>query len=256
MQTTTTTTIQQEFDDGIWTLHIPNHTEDLEAALILVKEALIKSKAEARQTGTALHKESISNFISTTCSPSNINTIKSDELRNAYIRANDIDPKEMNPQKFGRLMTEYINDHELNVFGITRVAIRTGTGYKGIKFGRVQPPTIVEITEDSDDNEELVHNQQPTPIITTVSPPKILVMKPITTISPPKVLIEDPGCKPKTLVIIPPKITVPVPTVPPRMVASIDDPIAKVMAAPNNIIFSPSIKIAQPVRVPRWGGFN
>lgn len=158
-------------DDGIWHLHIVNCTKGLQVALALIKQELIRSKYEEQGATKEFVKDDISNFIMATCRISDSNTIKSEDLRKAYLKHNNLNYGDMSPQKFGRLMTDFINDTNLNVYGIARVAVRSGTAYKGIRFGTKQ---IAELSVTTNESPPINVNMTRNIKVPTVVLPKII----------------------------------------------------------------------------------
>lgn len=117
-------------DTNMWTLSLPltfEALDDLQKIIRMARENIKKSEVQAN---TVSGVESINNFIQNKFTVSLSSIITTDELRREYIKYSGT---EITAHKFGRLMTSLINSDN-NVYGVRRVAIRTGTGYGGIKM--------------------------------------------------------------------------------------------------------------------------
>jgi hypothetical protein len=121
----------EEYDDiaDTWTMKLSNTQEGLEEAI-----SILFRKLESKRSKIKINKSDIEKFISETYVFSDGSVVRADDARRACIAFFCIEGAEMQSQKFGRLMTDYITDRNVNIMHIERVVDRIGNGYRNIKL--------------------------------------------------------------------------------------------------------------------------
>lgn len=213
----TTDNVVSTYDEisGRWNLSILNTNEGIKEALVILKDALRENRLNEKKVleQNIMGLQPISDFINYCCYPHTGRPILPEELKRVYCHFCGIDNSKVTTHKFGKMMTEFINS-DLNIQGVRRKAVRTGTAYVGIRLKSMteinailsEEEPITHGTDVDDPNmveqEEVPHhNFTPSRTVMTGNTPKQLLKETLPVRVPSPVYLRYQVPKPLTLQI-------------------------------------------------------